>query len=1721
MLNYISKWVLFENYYKTNDMKISKIVLFAGAFATALSAQALEKLPYYNPCEDLSTITWVRDQPPYNTTDWTVQAYGTGTQANPAFSYVPGYRPSAVYNVGSTVFTKELDIKDGSVYKLTFVYGSWYTAATMSNYVKFNVALYREAKYEYKDDPNLFTEVFVKEKGATFTATSRPSYTCYFKGDSQRRYVGFGNRGGGNVTRVGIDDILIVEVDAQTPDVITNLSGTISGKSVTMKFTLPTRTVVGDPLTKIGKVKILRGGVVVKEFADQAPGASITYTDNVTTSGDYLYTIVCSNNGSDSEATALSASVTPGANLLDPSRAQEYGVDETKVNGQYGYNYKALAVYAPGEGVKVRYAYPLTSYFTSQIPEGEDYTTATITRQNDGTVLVENCCDGEYLDSGIDMGVRNSWQYKVNLTRYTNNFTAYSSILSLNNPLPFMPGKSAKGLGEFTLYDVDGDNTSWSFMSNTSNAHYHDGLIEYYTCGHNVQGRNNGDDWMITPGLLVEQGKTYRIDITAFVNEIIETPTQMMIAAGQSNTPEAMTDTIIEPTKFKHMGARTYSAYYNPEFSGNAFFGIRSFGSAGSLGVSDIQIYEVSSLLPEAVDIIHVAYKEKAGNATISFNAPSKTIGGAALASLDKIELYCNNNLVQTFAGPAPGALLSKDITFAVGSQDIYTTVPYTAAGAGLPTSANVMVLEPPYQTSFDAEADFTGYTVIDPQESGYTWSYMPLQKAVRSYPDRETGQNDYLITPPVHLEKDMFYRLDFTTWLDTDDTYEYYNNQLEVLLGTAPVADSLTTTILEPFYVRGGFNNKASAKEWFTVPVTGEYYLAWHTISEPYLGRELYLDDISISDKIPGTYPGTVDDLKILPEPEGGLSARIEFKIPANDLLGNALSGNVHNTVLYRDGQEIKSWANQTPGTPVSYDDNDISEGAHLYTITCFGYNNDTKTAVPTRDLDKKVFVGLNAPAWVSFIKVVENPEKYGEVTITWGAPESDKDGFPLNTSKIYYNVGRLSYNPVTGSSSEQAYVTDGLFADGLTYTVDTKTPSQQFMKFYVDAATKPHDSTVHSGVCSGGLGEYYENVTPFMSIGKPYSLPFTDSFTNSNSQHPMMGQELFGIAMWGFNTDNKHTGVKPVDGDKGIALMEAAVANGSSARLYSGRIALDKDNPTLSMYVYNMSEGQYRDSNELIIAVGETSDVFVPVTGKTVDEWCDGVPGWNKITVDLSEYAGKVIYLAFEGVAHRFYAYPYEEELISFVHIDKVVVDSPADVDAALKKVENADVYVGTEHAVSVTVKNNGGKPLSNATVTLMLDGAEIDSKAVAAVEPGQLAMVTFMSTIGRDNLGTHKYSAKIVADGDVDNLDNAAEGDAFTVNENNYPKVQNLTGRQQDSAVTLEWNAPAVPEYAQEITDDFEGYESWSTMYSGIGNYGLVDADGLSVGGFEAGAIPIEYRSKQSFTLWDFSYTDEDGYLFFGDDARYTANSGNKCLVSMFGGLTSYTDDRLISPLLSGNAQTISFYAKALAHAYPENFQVYYSTTGTEFADFQPNYFKQEKATGDWTKYTYNLPEGARYFMIRHYSMGGYFFFLDDLSYTPAGNETLNLTGYNVYRDGKKLNPAPIAEKTWTDNSPVNNADNTYGVTAVYDRGESPMEETVVSFAGVASVEGSAVRVAFDNGEIVITGAAGLNFRVADTSGAVIAAGIAAADTRVAVAPGIYLVTVEGSTVKVMVK
>ncbi|MBD5196802.1 MAG: hypothetical protein HDS89_05015, partial [Bacteroidales bacterium] len=209
-------------------------------------------------------------------------------------------------------------------------------------------------------------------------------------------------------------------------------------------------------------------------------------------------------------------------------------------------------------------------------------------------------------------------------------------------------------------------------------------------------------------------------------------------------------------------------------------------------------------------------------------------------------------------------------------------------------------------------------------------------------------------------------------------------------------------------------------------------------------------------------------------------------------------------------------------------------------------------------------------------------------------------------------------------------------------------------------------------------------------------------------------------------------------------------------------------------------------------------------------------------------------------------------------------------------------------------------------------------------------------------------------------------------------------------------------------------------------------------------------------------------------FATETGFDAASGSKYLIS-FCSKAGQNDDWAISPELSGNAQTVTLMASSFNvgggfYHYYESFEVLYSTTGKEIDDFVLAGEAVDEVPETWTKYSFNLPEGAKYFAIRCTSKDKYAFMVDDVTYSPKPTVTSDsFAGYNIYRDGVCLNETPVKETSYVDNM-VDKGDYTYVVTAVFGDEESNISNLATAI--VTEPLGSGIDAIFsDDEELVI--------------------------------------------------
>ena len=434
-----------------------------------------------------------------------------------------------------------------------------------------------------------------------------------------------------------------------------------------------------------------------------------------------------------------------------------------------------------------------------------------------------------------------------------------------------------------------------------------------------------------------------------------------------------------------------------------------------------------------------------------------------------------------------------------------------------------------------------------------------------------------------------------------------------------------------------------------------------------------------------------------------------------------------------------------------------------------------------------------------------------------------------------------------------------------------------------------------------------------------------------------------------------------------------------------------------------------------------------------------------------------------------------------------------------------------VGEPMTATVKVRNIGQATATDFNVNLYLDNELVATVPGETLEYYADSTYTLTFVPKLKNLGKASVHATVDYANDLDLEDNTTLPVDITIKQSELPVVDDLVGMLGSDGVTLAWSEPESD--AKSVTEDFENYEAFSI--SDVGEWTLVDKDGLRTIGIQGN----NWKNMGAAMAYIVFAPQEIGY---GSVTHYKPHSGKYYMASFASytndeDVTPKNDDWLISPELDGYAQTVSFYAKAASQVYgPESFEILYSTTDKETSSFTRLAGYTVDAS-DWYEYIAELPEGTKYFAIRCISEDKFAFFVDDISYHKG---TLTRTGYNIYRDGVLIGSTSDGVTTYKD-AETTEGYHVYTVTVVYTEGESPMSNEATVTNGIEETATAALDVRGETGQIRILNAENKQVAVYTVNGSQIFKGAGHNSMFVPVPRGIYLVKVDEKTFNISVK
>ena len=998
--------------------------------------------------------------------------------------------------------------------------------------------------------------------------------------------------------------------------------------------------------------------------------------------------------------------------------------------------------------------------------------------------------------------------------------------------------------------------------------------------------------------------------------------------------------------------------------------------------------------------------------------------------------------------------------------------------------------VEVPFTHTLGKNTEVTNYTIIDADGDGRTWKpggFTGYSVCMKPNSDTTSNNDDWMISVPVHLKAATDYTLTYKEGFALSSGKE---DMAAIYLGTDSTAEAMTTQIVAPHAVtvRDFTENSGS----FSVDTEGYYYIGIHCTSDKTTSGNYKVCDLSVAETSTIVEPAAAGLLDIELAPKGELRATVTYTAPTTTVSGKPLK-EISKVVLTTNWAFTREAENVKPGETIVFEDiTDIYNGGNNV-FKAVAYVGDTE-GEPVEI--KNVYAGLDNPLPPTGLKIALSDD-YKHVTLSWDpVGETGESGGYVDPSKVVYYIFDAFgsyYDPALATTTETSYTLD--------YSDVTE---QDFVAFQVTAGV---DETYYS----------LASTSDIIVVGEPSQLPFYDSFTDGYYQQAwVVDPSSNGTFMQGTFLDNElqtntdaEEGVEPEylnsqDGDNGFFLF-LPVEPYASYGFYSAKIDISKAaNPVYEFYY--QGKGSVIDANVSV-------DGAPFQAAKSIDLKENSTDDWTLCRVDLSEYkSAKYIQIGImvTGIHNT-------DESTWSVPVDNIrVIDLKNNAMRVSYSKIPASVKAGENAEVSLTLENIGTEAIASATVELAANGEVLGETKLNAFAPGKIAVASL--SVPTSLLSPDVIDVKLTAA--AEDTETLAAESAIAVEFPAYLTPENLEAKAEGENVALTWSSIDMAEATKATTrvEDFENPDYMPFTKDDFGGFHFVDGDGDITYSFLNDYDNPYRNAPMAFQL----FTPKKSGMPESYYIDCEPHSGETMLVAW--SIQGVNDNWLISPELTGDAQTISFWARSFTIAYPESFEVLSSDSDTSTSSFKV-LKTVDVASEDWTEYSVDLPAGTKYFAIHHTSNDTYALFVDDMTFETAGlmPSDAELNGYNIYCNSTKLNEAPVAEASYLHANAVGH--NAYRVSAVYSVGESrPSSEVVVDITtGISNVSGTAATITCNGSLLTVQAAADTVVTVCAPDGRLILKGTVAADGEFSaeLPAGVNIVSAGTATAKVIAK
>ncbi len=1166
------------------------------------------------------------------------------------------------------------------------------------------------------------------------------------------------------------------------------------------------------------------------------------------------------------------------------------------------------------------------------------------------------------------------------------------------------------------------------------------------------------DDYLLTPEIALEAGKAYSLSslIDGYYSSDVA---KCQIAVGTGDDPTTFT-VLYTNENIKTSTGFTVEQQFEVPQSGNYRISYRAYGVA--LRVDDIVLTDIGFAgAPAAVsDLVATAAADLSLSADISFVTPTQTSTGGALTALSKVELYRGEDLINTYEAPALGATLTWTDAAAQAGYNTYRVIAYADDKVG--TEASVTVYVGP-----DTPKAVTALTVAAVAD-GFALSWTAPTKGAVLNSDLDASALTYTITRVVgDAETVVATGVAETSYTDAFAPAELTKISYKVVAnyhGTTSEATASSSLIAGkaslPF--EDSFAGK-TLNEYWTIDTNTSSYV-WTPVSTASRlnaspvdgdGGMLFYNSYSSSG---GNYCRLISPLLNIAD---ATSPMLSFYIYHNK--SNSSSADRVVVEVKTDGGEFTEVGtynrySETEGWEQVFIDLSGYKTASTFQISLkavSGYGTDMVIdAVSIYD-----DVAPSAPKPVdNFKAVITSTSTY---SISWAAPTATVKEKPINAEGLTYDVWRILDGEETLLKSDYAReeLNDTYEPQGL-----------QKLQYKVVAH---YDGLDSAPALSNELEIGFVNI-PFADSFAGATISDKWTLTASNSSYP-----------WTAVSSGSNPSASPYDADGGMLMFKSYSAYaGTEVTMTTPPLYIaSATNPVVEFWMYHDTGSSSKDDRLNVLISCDGGDFQLIEGGEILRR--STAEGWTKHTFSLVGYKDAVtVKVQFKGIS----------EYGNNIFIDAINIYGKAEYDLSAVVLDAPEkVYTGNTADLTVKVRNNGAATVAGTSYQVDLyngdalvttvDGVDIDVDAIAEI-PVSLTYSTL-------DAATYNYYAEIVYRADEVGENNSTEPKTVVVATYPAPAVDDLAGSILElKSVATSWTAPVNADEVEPFSVN-ENFDSFTELTYGspIGVFTNIDGDGLDTRMWFSSNTPSVAKGPKAFFVFSTDFVNSSSTI-------YTGHSGKNILVAL-GSTSGVSDDWLISPELPGTGiATLSFYTKQGSSSDKGVYRIEYSTT-----DAQPEHFIP--LTDDvlisgyqytsWTQMSYEIPAEARYVAIHHVSgKTDWGLLLDDIS---IETQTFTLLGYNVYRNGEKINAQLVTEPAYTDIEPGYNT-YTYNVTAVYEGGESALSNdyaVTLSESSVDAIGTDDVRVVVLNRAVASFNAGALTeSRVYNVGGALVAQG-----------------------------